>query len=562
VTGDVKFQLEPATAAPESGDVSSTTTTVGGSPATPKPAGTSVRNGNKSKSASIADSMAQANLATDPANPMLLLLQSLGVQVASAPAATDSAKPDHGASGTEAPGASAIKSDAGNDGGSGAAVAALVNPSPGDTSVNVATSSDSTANLAGAAAALSAAVAVASQPSAIAATDAVAAASAVAATTAVAATDTSALSNAAASAAKPAESDSVVPPTVSTPAGDGGSSEPSKPVTQAATPAVQSSDSGIPQTVPLVSSIPAQAVIDPGVVQIVTSPAATPAVAQPASPATPYPPAAVQLSAVPAVNLPNLAAQIVSAQPQAANLVLSPAAMLTAAANSTAPSHGDDAALSPFATLFQQISDSVLKPADGSGKATADAPLDLSALMMNAAAASIGSPSTQTSTSDGSGSFSSPDAMLQTNLHAPLDATQDNWPDMLGSRIEWLLHHGLQEAHIELHPREMGSINVHVRLGADGADVRFAATNPNIRDALESSLPRLRELLASGGLALAQAQVGSQMQQQESAGRFTQQNPTPRSSANAPAATADAAKEESAAPRVRVTQVSIVDAYA
>jgi len=141
----------------------------------------------------------------------------------------------------------------------------------------------------------------------------------------------------------------------------------------------------------------------------------------------------------------------------------------------------------------------------------------------------------------------------------PLDTTQAGWADALGSRVQWVLHQGLQEARIDLHPNGMGSIQVHVRVGAEGADVRFAATNADVRQQLEGSLPRLREMLASGGLQLSQAQVGAQMQQ-DSAPGFTPRPAAPRRDSGASRAVDTAAPVQS--QRVPVVSLSLIDDYA
>jgi flagellar hook-length control protein FliK len=146
---------------------------------------------------------------------------------------------------------------------------------------------------------------------------------------------------------------------------------------------------------------------------------------------------------------------------------------------------------------------------------------------------------------------------------APLALNSPGWETALSDRVHLLLHAttdgDINEARIQLHPSEMGSIQIHVRVGSDGADVRFAATHPDVRHALESSLPRLRELLASGGLSLGQAHVGSQLSQS-----FQQAHAqSPQGASVSGPVVGDTTESESAQPRpVRIASVSIVDDYA
>lgn len=80
----------------------------------------------------------------------------------------------------------------------------------------------------------------------------------------------------------------------------------------------------------------------------------------------------------------------------------------------------------------------------------------------------------------------------------------------LGERLRWLRDSGVQEARLQLHPRELGSVDIRIRIEGQGASVWFGADHPGARAALEASLPQLRDRLAGEGLQLAQASVGGQ----------------------------------------------------
>lgn len=82
--------------------------------------------------------------------------------------------------------------------------------------------------------------------------------------------------------------------------------------------------------------------------------------------------------------------------------------------------------------------------------------------------------------------------------------------DVLGARLSWLAERNVGRAEISLTPRGGGSLDVHVRVDGNHVRADFASTNADVRQALESHLPRLREMLADRGFTLADAQVGSQ----------------------------------------------------
>jgi flagellar hook-length control protein FliK len=75
----------------------------------------------------------------------------------------------------------------------------------------------------------------------------------------------------------------------------------------------------------------------------------------------------------------------------------------------------------------------------------------------------------------------------------------------LAERIVWMADtaraqngQGLQEARISLHPAELGSLQIRIRIDADGGtQVSFDVETPQARQAIEASLPQLRDLLST-----------------------------------------------------------------
>lgn len=90
----------------------------------------------------------------------------------------------------------------------------------------------------------------------------------------------------------------------------------------------------------------------------------------------------------------------------------------------------------------------------------------------------------------------------------PLAMDQGDWPQQLGEQIQWRLGVGIQEARIEISPRELGAIDVRLSVDDRGLSVQLSAAQAQTREMLQAELPRLREALQQGGLQLADAQVG------------------------------------------------------
>ena len=99
-------------------------------------------------------------------------------------------------------------------------------------------------------------------------------------------------------------------------------------------------------------------------------------------------------------------------------------------------------------------------------------------------------------------------AALLNAFGEPLALNQSDAGTRLGERLRWLHEAGVQEARMQLHPRELGSVDIRIRIEGQNANVWFGAEHAGARAALESALPQLRERLAADGLSLSQAQVG------------------------------------------------------
>lgn len=87
---------------------------------------------------------------------------------------------------------------------------------------------------------------------------------------------------------------------------------------------------------------------------------------------------------------------------------------------------------------------------------------------------------------------------------------QDALSQGLGERLLLMADKGLQSATLKLQPEHLGPMEIRIRVDDDGsAQVHFSAHHSQTRDALESAIPRLRELFAEQGLSLMQANVDS-----------------------------------------------------
>ncbi|AXS79185.1 flagellar hook-length control protein FliK [Dechloromonas sp. HYN0024] len=99
-------------------------------------------------------------------------------------------------------------------------------------------------------------------------------------------------------------------------------------------------------------------------------------------------------------------------------------------------------------------------------------------------------------------------AAISTPLNEP------GWPHDFGNRIVWLAKNDQQVAQININPPQLGPVQISISLNGDQASATFASPHPEVRQAIQDSLPQLREMFSTAGISLGQANVGSHMPSQ------------------------------------------------
>lgn len=99
---------------------------------------------------------------------------------------------------------------------------------------------------------------------------------------------------------------------------------------------------------------------------------------------------------------------------------------------------------------------------------------------------------------------------LQAELRAPLQ--HPRWPLELAQRVNWLagLKDGIHSAEIKLNPDHLGPLEVRVSLNQDQASIQFVSHHAAVREAIESAVPKLREMLGEQNLNLVDVNVSQQ----------------------------------------------------
>ena len=99
-----------------------------------------------------------------------------------------------------------------------------------------------------------------------------------------------------------------------------------------------------------------------------------------------------------------------------------------------------------------------------------------------------------------------------------VDLNQKNWGRTLGHQLNWMVNHQLEQAAIRVNPPDLGPIELRVSLQHNQTSVTFFCHEAAVREALETALPRLREMLDGQGITLNQAQVSDQSLARQQAG--------------------------------------------
>ncbi|HCT4929180.1 TPA: flagellar hook-length control protein FliK [Morganella morganii] len=84
------------------------------------------------------------------------------------------------------------------------------------------------------------------------------------------------------------------------------------------------------------------------------------------------------------------------------------------------------------------------------------------------------------------------------------------WQQQVSQNMLYFSRQGLQQAQLRLHPEELGSLNIHLKIEDNQAVMHFVSPHSHVRAAMESMMPVLRNALQESGIHLAQSSVGQE----------------------------------------------------
>ncbi|MTW11059.1 flagellar hook-length control protein FliK [Pseudoduganella eburnea] len=152
-------------------------------------------------------------------------------------------------------------------------------------------------------------------------------------------------------------------------------------------------------------------------------------------------------------------------------------------------------------------------------------------------------------------------AVASNQLHARVGS--QGWDQQLGQKVVWMVNGGEQSATLTLNPPDLGPLQVVLNVSNDQASVAFTAAQPEVRQALEQALPKLRETMGEAGITLGNTSVSSGSQEQQQA--FAEMASGGRGRGVAGGQSGNGGEGEASiqpAPQVRRSVLSAVDTFA
>jgi flagellar hook-length control protein FliK len=108
--------------------------------------------------------------------------------------------------------------------------------------------------------------------------------------------------------------------------------------------------------------------------------------------------------------------------------------------------------------------------------------------------------------------------VVQTSVPTPVG--QPQWSQAVGEKVLWLAAQNISSAEINLHPQDLGPVQVKVSVNQDQANVTFTSHHAVVREVLDQNLNRLRDMFSEQGLNLVNVDVSDRsFQRQQNDGK-------------------------------------------
>lgn len=186
-----------------------------------------------------------------------------------------------------------------------------------------------------------------------------------------------------------------------------------------------------------------------------------------------------------------------------------PTQTVAAGVNEGATATADDRALEPELNLPKKSEVSNKSATDLNalqGKATEPAPAKAESTLF----AQPSTATAQSAVTEQASAKLAPGFVPQFTMAGKGQMGSPQWGQALNERVLVMAAQNNQIAEIQLDPPELGSLKIRLQVGQDQVSVNFTSPHASVRDAVEQSLPRLREMMEEQGLQLGDSSVNDQ----------------------------------------------------
>ncbi len=108
----------------------------------------------------------------------------------------------------------------------------------------------------------------------------------------------------------------------------------------------------------------------------------------------------------------------------------------------------------------------------------------------------------------------------QASTYVQTPVANPQWGDAVAERMVWFSVKSVASAELKLDPPELGPLQVRITTQGDQTSITFTSQHLAVRDALDQSLPRLREIFSENGLNLSNVDVSEQGGERQNARKF------------------------------------------
>lgn len=154
-----------------------------------------------------------------------------------------------------------------------------------------------------------------------------------------------------------------------------------------------------------------------------------------------------------------------------------------------------------------------------------------------------------------------PPATVETAAHVATPVRDPHWGNEFSQKVVWVAGQDKQSAQLTLNPPQLGPVEVTINVSHDQATAVFSSPHSEVRQAIETAMPQLREAFAAAGIELGQASVNSESFRQQ---QGNEQRPgQPRGNSEGGILAGDSSEDASIVSTTKINQgLGLVDTFA